>query len=82
MTHAHAHGRTAQRTSTFPRQDPSYPVAVPQCPFLYLVVALWVKAVVMFSVLVCTVYVSTVLAARKPVSTRGQEKGTGNETVS
>lgn len=47
-----------------------------------LVVALWVKAVVMFSVLVCTVYVSTVLAARKPVSTRGQEKGTGNETVS
>lgn len=44
-------------------------------PFLYLVVALWVKAVVMFSVLVCTVYMSTVLTAREPANVRrGQEK--------
>lgn len=42
---------------------------------LYLVVALWVKAMVMFSVLVCTVYVSTVLAAREPANRdRGEKK--------
>lgn len=43
-------------------------------PFFYLVVALRVKAVVMFSILVCTVYVSTVLTARKPANMRGGQK--------
>lgn len=43
-------------------------------PFFYLVVALWVKAVVMFSILVCTVYMSTVLTAREPANMRGGQK--------
>lgn len=41
---------------------------------LYLIVAFWVKAVVMFSVLVCTVYVSTVLTAREPANRDREEK--------
>lgn len=41
---------------------------------LYLVVALWIKAVVMFSVLVCAVYVSTVLTAREPANRREGER--------
>lgn len=44
-------------------------------PF-YLIVALRIEAVVMFPVLVCTVYVSAVLTARKPGNT-GDRK---NET--
>lgn len=43
-------------------------------PFFYLVVALWVKAVIMFSILVCTVYMSTVLTAREPANMRGGQK--------
>jgi len=53
-------------------------------PFFYLVVALWVKAVVMFAILVCTVYVSTMLTAREPANVRGGQKNEGreNKTVS
>lgn len=69
-----ARGTEHGETRIFPRQG-SGNCADPCFPFPYLVVALWVKAVVMFSVLVCTVYVSTVLAAREPASTRGAQKG-------
>ena len=59
--------------STGGHTSPLYARAGKFWALLYLVVALWVKAVVMFSVLVRAVYVSTVLTAREPANRRGRE---------